>query len=239
MIIYPAMDLMGGKIVRLRQGRFDDATVYSDEPLAALQDFASSGATWTHVVDLDGARAREPRQHQLIASLGRSADLKLQAGGGFRTRDQIASALDHGIARVVLGSIAVNAPDRVSGWIEEFRADRICLAIDVRVSDQVPFVVTGGWVEESGSTLWDVARRIPNARHLLVTDVGRDGMLTGPNFDLYREIGARLPDRQIQASGGVSSLADLANVETAGVIIGKAIWEGSFDLKEALRLACA
>jgi phosphoribosylformimino-5-aminoimidazole carboxamide ribotide isomerase len=239
MIVYPAMDLMGGKAVRLRQGRFDDATLYSGEPADALRRFAKAGAKWAHLVDLDGARARSPRQHQLIASLAKTTGLKLQVGGGFRKREQIAAILDAGVSRVMLGSAAVKTPGRVAEWIDEFGADRLGLAIDVRVTNGIPFVATGGWREQSGATLWDIAARLPVARHLLITDIGSDGMLQGPNAALYREAARSLPSFEIQASGGVSSLEDLNELGTAGVIIGKALWEGRFSLEDALRHARA
>ena len=239
MIIYPAMDLMGGRVVRLRQGRFDDATTYSDEPLEALRRFAEAGAEWAHIVDLDGARMREPVQHELIAGLARTSSLRLQVGGGFRTRDQVERMLDAGVARVVIGSLAVRDPDLVRRWIGEFGADRITLSLDVNVVDGVPNVAVAGWTEDTGTSLWDVAAEYPESRHLLLTDIGQDGMLAGPNFDLLEQAVNRLPHLNIQASGGVSSLADLERLTTQGAIVGKALWEGRIRLEEALRLARA
>lgn len=234
MILYPAMDLMGGRVVRLAQGRFDDATTYAAGPAEALAGFASAGAAWAHVVDLDGAKAGEPVQHDLIAGLARRATLRLQVGGGFRTREQIARMLDAGAARVVIGSLAVKQPDLVAALLEEFGSDRIMLALDVELADGEPIVATAGWTEASGLSLWDAAARFPEARHLLITDVGRDGMLEGPNFHLLDEATARLPSARIQASGGVASLDDLRRLSTDGVIVGKAFWEGRFTLAEAL-----
>jgi phosphoribosylformimino-5-aminoimidazole carboxamide ribotide isomerase len=239
MIIYPAMDLMGGRVVRLQQGRFDDATTYSDEPLEALRRFAEAGAEWAHIVDLDGARMREPVQHELIAGLARTSSLRLQVGGGFRTRDQVERMLDAGVARVVIGSLAVRDPDLVRRWIGEFGADRITLSLDVNVVDGVPNVAVAGWTEDTGTSLWDVAAEYPESRHLLLTDIGQDGMLAGPNFDLLEQAVHRLPHLNIQASGGVSSLADLERLTTQGAIVGKALWEGRIRLEEALRLARA
>ncbi|TMJ12735.1 MAG: 1-(5-phosphoribosyl)-5-((5-phosphoribosylamino)methylideneamino)imidazole-4-carboxamide isomerase [Alphaproteobacteria bacterium] len=236
MILYPAMDLMGGRVVRLAQGRFDDSTAYPAEPAEALAAFAEAGAEWAHVVDLDGARAGEPRQHELIASLA-SAPLKLQVAGGFRTRDHIARMFDAGVARVVIGSLTVKQPELVSAFLAEF-GGRITLSLDVRVIDGVPEVATSGWTEDSGRSLWDVAALYPEVRHLLLTDIGRDGMLAGPNFDLLEEAGRLLPHLAIQASGGVSSLDDLRRLHTAGAIVGKALWEGRIGLREALH-ACA
>jgi phosphoribosylformimino-5-aminoimidazole carboxamide ribotide isomerase len=238
MILYPAMDLMSGRVVRLAQGRFDDATAYPADPLQALREFAEAGAEWAHVVDLDGARAGAPVQHELIAALAREAPLKLQVGGGFRTRDHVAAMLDAGVERVVIGSLAVKQPELVSGFFAEFGAERIALSLDVRLQDGSPVVATAGWSQDSGQTLWDVAALYPGFRHLLLTDIARDGMLAGPNFELLEEAGRRLPQLAIQASGGVSSLDDLKRLTTDGAVVGKALWEGRIDLAEAIR-ACA
>ena len=239
MIIYPAMDLMGGGVVRLKQGRFEDQTNYSALPADALASFAEAGAEWAHIVDLDGARAKEPVQHDLIARLARDSELKLQIGGGFRTREQVGRMLDAGASRVVIGSLAVKEPERVGRWIDEFGNERLTLSLDVRLSGGQPMVAVSGWMEASEATLWDIAALYPDAKHLLLTDIGRDGMLTGPNFDLLDEAVQRLPNMRIQASGGVSSIGDLARLRTDGAIIGKAMWEGLISLEEALSLARA
>ena len=238
MIVYPAMDLMGGRCVRLAQGRFDDATIYSADPAEALAGFADAGARWAHVVDLDGARAGAPRQHDLIAGLASAAGLQLQVAGGFREADQIARMIDAGVGRVVIGSLAVKDPGRVAAFLESF-GDRITLALDVNVVDGMPMVSTAGWTETSTKSLWDIAALYPRARHLLVTDISRDGMMTGPNVELLGEVVARLPHMAVQASGGVSSLDDLRQLPTAGAIIGKALWEGKIDLGEALGICNA
>jgi phosphoribosylformimino-5-aminoimidazole carboxamide ribotide isomerase len=238
MILYPAMDLMGGRVVRLAQGRFDDATTYPADPAEALAAFAAAGATWAHVVDLDGARAGLPIQHDLIARLAAQAPLNLQVAGGIRTRDHIARLLGAGAARIVVGSLAVTDPGLVRAFFAEFGGGRITLSLDVRLVDGTPLVATAGWTQDSGRSLWDIAALYPEARHLLLTDIGRDGMLQGPNFALLEEASARLPRLAIQASGGVSSLQDLTRLRSAGAIVGKALWEGRIDLAEALH-ACA
>jgi phosphoribosylformimino-5-aminoimidazole carboxamide ribotide isomerase len=238
MILYPAMDLIGGRAVRLEQGRFDAATAYPGDPRDALARFAEAGATWAHVVDLDGARAGRPAQHDLLASLAAEAPLKLQVAGGLRTADQIARLIDAGVGRVVIGSLAVLDPELVGRFFERFGAERIALALDVRVDAGTPRVLTRGWTEDGGRTLWDVASCFAALRHLLVTDVSRDGMLGGPNFELLEEVVARCPGAAVQASGGVSSIADLKRLRTPAAIVGKALWEGRIDLAEAVR-ACA
>ena len=234
MIVYPAMDLMDGRIVRLAQGRFDKATAYPADPAEALSAFAAAGATWAHVVDLDGARARAPVQHELIAGLARGAPLALQVAGGFRTRDHLARMFDAGVGRVVIGSLAVSDPETVRGFLAEFGPERITLSLDVRIAGDVPRVAVSGWTEDSGRSLWHVAALYPDARHLLLTDIERDGMLEGPNFALLEQAAQRLPHLAIQASGGVSSTADLQRLRTAGAIVGRALWEGRIGLAEAL-----
>lgn len=239
MIIYPAIDLMGGGIVRLRKGNFDDSTSYGDAPADALRRFADAGAEWVHIVDLDGTRAGAPVQHELIADLASCAPLELQVAGGFRTSEHVARMLEAGVARVVIGSLAVRDPDLVHSFMIEFGADRIALALDVNLKEGTPFVAISGWTEDSGMSLWDVAERFPEARHLLLTDIGRDGMLEGPNFELLEQAQERLPLLAIQASGGVSSIEDLRRLRTAGAIVGKALWEGRVELSEAVGLARA
>lgn len=234
MILYPAMDLLGGRIVRLRQGRFDDITYYEPTPAEALQAFAEAGAEWAHVVDLDGAKAGAPAQHDLLRSLASSSSLRLQVAGGVRSADHVADLLDAGASRVVVGSLAVRDAAATQALIDRFGPDRITLSLDVRVEGE-PMVATHGWQEDSGHTLWDVAARYPAARHLLLTDIGRDGMLQGPNHALLSQAVDRLGHLAIQASGGVTSLDDLTRLTTDGAILGRAMWEGHLDLAEALR----
>jgi phosphoribosylformimino-5-aminoimidazole carboxamide ribotide isomerase len=237
MIVYPAMDLLGGRCVRLSQGRFDAVTRYLTDPADALAGFAASGATWAHVVDLDGARERSPRQHELIAQLARNAALKLQVAGGFREREHLDLMFEAGVGRVVIGSLAVQQPPLMREFIADYGGDRITLALDVNMVDGVPMVATAGWAETSGLSLWQVADLYPDARHLLVTDISRDGMMSGPNLELLTEAVERLPHLAVQASGGISSLDDLRGLPTAGVIIGKALWEQRFELSEAIDIA--
>lgn len=234
MILYPAMDLMGGRVVRLRQGRFDERTTYEAEPAVALRGFADAGAEWAHIVDLDGARAGEPVQHALLGELARGSALKLQVAGGVRSAEHVARLLDAGAERVVIGSVAVKEPDVTQELLQRFGPDRITLSLDVRFTDSTPVVATHGWQEDSGLSLWDVAERYPEARHLLLTDIGRDGMLEGPNFALLDEAVTRLPHLAVQASGGVTSVEDLRRLTTAGAILGRAMWEGRIGLAEAL-----
>lgn len=237
MILLPAIDLIGGRCVRLAQGDFARETRYSDDPVAALADFADNGATEAHLVDLDGARAREPRQHDLFISLAAEERLGLQVAGGFRTLKQVRRMLDAGIARVVIGSLAIDDPDAFGRMIDDVGPDRLTLALDVRIEDGTPTVATHGWTTGSGETLGAVLARFPQVRHLLVTDIARDGMLKGPNLGLARTIAEKFAPIELQASGGVSSLGDLADLHRTGAaraIVGKAIWERRFTVAEGV-----
>jgi phosphoribosylformimino-5-aminoimidazole carboxamide ribotide isomerase len=241
MIVYPAIDLMGGRVVRLAQGRFDQVTTYAAHPADALRDFAAAGAQWVHIVDLDGARAGAPRQHDLLAELAAAAPLSLQVAGGVRTRDQVAQLLDAGAGRVVVGSLAVSSPEMVVSLLVEFGPDRITIALDVNLKEGMPLVATHGWSQDSSLTLWNIADMY-DGQHLLVTDISRDGMLTGPNLDLIHQCSQALPGWQVQASGGVADarhLRQLRDAGAAGAIVGKALWEGRFTLAEALAHARA
>lgn len=237
MIILPAIDLAGGRCVRLEQGRFDAATVYPGDPLLALERFAQAGARWAHVVDLDGARTGAPAQRPLIERLARASPLDLQVAGGLRSRDDAVRLLDAGAARVVIGSMAVRDPEGTRALLAEAGSDRVTLALDVNLVRGRPMVALDGWTTRSQQSLFDVAATFPEAHHLLATDIARDGMMRGPNLGLIGEIVRLLPKMKLQASGGVASLRDLARIAAAGAaaaIVGRAIWEGRVDLKEAL-----
>lgn len=239
MIVYPAIDLRGGACVRLMHGRFDAVTRYDDDPAARLAAFAAAGAGWVHIVDLDGAEAGRAVQHDLIGALAAAIDVRIQSGGGVRSADDVQRLIDAGVSRVVVGSLAVSDPDTVGGWLDRFGPDRLTLAIDVRADGDRYVPSLKGWTEAASVDLWGALDRYPPgaARHLLVTDVGRDGALTGPNLDLLAEIVARRPDLAVQASGGVASLDDLAaarRIGCAGAIVGRALYENRFTLGQAL-----
>ena len=237
MKLLPAIDLIGGRCVRLAQGDFARETSYSDDPAAALAEFAAGGAEEAHLVDLDGARAGAPRQHGLFATLARATDLQLQVAGGFRTPEQVAFVLEAGVARVVIGSLALTDPAAFSDMLDRFGPDRLTLALDVRLDNGAALVATHGWEVGSGRTLSDVLGDFPAVRHLLVTDIARDGMLSGPNVDLMTAILTDFPHVELQASGGVAELADLTALRATGAaraIVGKAIWEKRFTVAEGI-----
>ena len=242
MLIYPAIDLKDGVCVRLMQGRFDAVTRYDEQPAMRLATFVAEGAEWIHIVDLDGAEAGRAVQHGLIGELVSAIDVCVQSGGGVRSADDVERLLEAGVHRVVIGSLAVTQPDAVLSWLERFGADRITLALDVKMEDDVPVPALKGWTQSSGVDLWTALDRYPRgvAKHLLVTDVSRDGALTGPNLQLLSEIRLRRPDMVLQASGGVASLDDIAAVKSLGcngAIVGRALYEGRFTLPEAIAAA--
>lgn len=239
MIVYPAIDLRHGACVRLMHGRFDQVTQYDEQPAGRLAAFAAAGAVWVHIVDLDGAEAGQARQHRLIGELARAVDVRIQSGGGVRSRADVEALLDAGVSRVVVGSLAVTEPERVAEWLAAYGPERITLAIDVKADGDSYVPALKGWTEAAGVDLWAaLARYSPGVvRHLLVTDVGRDGALTGPNLELLAQIVERRPDLQVQASGGVASLDDLAaarRLGCAGAIVGRALYEGRFTVEQAL-----
>jgi phosphoribosylformimino-5-aminoimidazole carboxamide ribotide isomerase len=236
-LILPAIDLMGGKCVRLAQGRFDEATEYG-EPIAQAAAFDSAGAEWIHIVDLDGARTGRPLQQRLLRDLCRSTKARIQCGGGVREWGAAQSLFDSGAARAVIGSAAVSRPDEVRHWLASFGADRICLAFDVRRAGDSYDIAVDGWTRSGGCSLFEALDLYPPGvlKHVLVTDVSRDGVLTGPNTELIAAIVEARPDLDVQASGGVAALSDLTALRTAGAaaaIVGRALYEGRFSLEEA------
>jgi phosphoribosylformimino-5-aminoimidazole carboxamide ribotide isomerase len=240
MIIYPAIDLRGGKCVRLMHGRFDQVTEYDPDPVARLTAFADEGAEWVHVVDLDGAEAGRAVQHDLIGRLAATRLAHVQSGGGVRSVEDVERLLTAGVSRVVVGSLAVTKPDAVAEWLARFGPERLTLAFDVRLAeDGLPTPALKGWTEAAGFDLWTAIDRYPagTLSHILVTDVGRDGTLTGPNLDLLAEVVRRRPELKVQASGGVATLEDLkacADIGCDGAITGRAIYEGRFTVSKAI-----
>jgi phosphoribosylformimino-5-aminoimidazole carboxamide ribotide isomerase len=240
MIIYPAIDLRGGQVVRLTEGKFDQQKNYGDDPLAVARDFKAAGATWLHVVDLDGTKDPTKRQTPLVQRLARESGLLVQTGGGIRDEAQVEALLTSGAQRVIVGSLAVREPARVKGWFARFGAQRIILSPDVRLdATGTPRIAAAGWQETTGVALDDFLHDYLTVglQHILCTDISRDGKLTGPNTALYAGLVKRFPSLQIQASGGGSSLDDLRQLKTtgsAGAIVGRALYEKKFTLQEAL-----
>ena len=230
MDLLPAIDIREGRCVRLLQGDFGQETRYPVDPVELAQRYADLGAGWLHVVDLDGAAQGTPANLQVVRNMARAASLKIQLGGGIRSRDDLDRTLEV-VDRVVIGSLAVEARERVTGWLQELGPDRITLALDVRVDeDDVPRIATHGWTRDSAETLWNTLTAYADSdlRHVLCTDVERDGALLGPNLRLYATCRHRFPDIRFQASGGVRDSRDLSDLAATGVayaISGKALLE--------------
>lgn len=238
MLILPAIDLQNGVCVRLLHGKFDSAKQYGD-PFDQIAAFADAGAAWVHIVDLDGAKTGAPAQHDLIGKLAARTKLRIQCGGGVRERAHVEALLNAGASRVVVGSAAVKRPGEVRDWIEALGVERVCVALDVRAADEGFDVAVDGWAAGGGRSLDDMLAEYPPGAlcHALVTDISRDGALTGPNQELMRALLKARADIAFQASGGVSSLEDLRSLKAGGasaVIIGRALYERRFTLEEAL-----
>ena len=238
MIIYPAIDLIAGEVVRLHKGDFAQKTTYGTDPVAVARAYADAGASWLHLVDLDGAKNPANRQTGLISQIIDGSGLKVQTGGGIRSRDDVEALLAAGASRVVIGSLAVRDQQAVSEMMVDLGPEAICLAADVVRQDGAFMIAVSGWQEASSLTLSGfIEGFMPcGLRHVLCTDIDRDGTLTGPNKALYDTMKADFPAIQLQASGGVKGIEDLDGLGTDGVIIGRAIYEGKIDLKAALAL---
>ena len=222
--------------MRLFQGDFDQSTHYSSDPVAIGRRFSALQVTDLHIVDLDGARTGEQSNRALVRTMASESGLDVQLGGGIRSRADVGEWLAAGVSRCVVGSIAVSEPQTVSSWITDFGADTIVLALDVKLSDDgTPMLATHGWVNETDITLWDCLDSYQGARHVLCTDVSRDGAMAGPNFGLYEEVLARYPRLTLQASGGVRDRADLERLDAIGVpaaITGRALLDGKITAEE-------
>ena len=238
--VYPAIDVRDGRVVRLAQGDYAREPRYEGAPLQVAQRYAAQGAEWLHLVDLDAARAGGYTLAPLLGEIARTTALKVQTGGGVRQRDDVARILDAGAQRVVVGSLAVREPDTVLSWLAEFGSERITVALDTRLDAGGAWrLPVHGWTETASETLDALATRYADAglRHLLCTDIARDGMLSGPNLDLYTYLRATVPTLAVQASGGVSAVADIVGAREAGcagIVLGRALLEGRFALPEAL-----
>lgn len=239
-MIIPAIDLIDGCVVRLHQGDYGARRDYGEDPLARLQRYQASGAQLLHIVDLTGAKDPKARQIPLLRELLSGLSIPVQTGGGIRSADDVRSLLDAGAARVVVGSAAVKRTDEVAGWMKTFGADKLVLALDVRINKAGNAeVAVSGWQENSGVLMDDLIRAFEPAglRYVLTTDISKDGTLAGPNTALYAKLAQTFPNIDFQASGGIGSLDDIRAVShtgAAGVIVGRALLEGKFTLEEAI-----
>jgi phosphoribosylformimino-5-aminoimidazole carboxamide ribotide isomerase len=238
--IIPAIDLRAGSVVRLAQGDYARETRYAADALELARTYAGAGAAWLHVVDLDGARSGELENLRVIGAIA-ATGLRLQAGGGVRKQADIERLFAAGVARVVVGSVAVHAPATVEDWLTRFGSERICIALDTRADSTGRWTLpVRGWTESSPVSLDELAPRYAQAgaRHLLCTDIARDGMLSGPNLALYAHLRALVPGLAVHASGGVRDVADLLALRAAGAaaaILGRSLLEGHLTIEDALR----
>ncbi len=241
--LIPAIDLRGGRCVRLFQGRYDAETVYDPDPVQAAAR-VSVGAALLHVVDLDGARGSGEHREIMGAIIG-TVDCAVQCGGGVRSAADIDALLSLGASRVVIGSLAVEAKEMVASWLAKYGPSRIVVALDVRPLGRDEYrLATRGWQNDTAQKLDDVLNFYwrQGVQHFLCTDISRDGTLAGPNLRLYGQLCSNFPGLALQASGGVRDRADLAALAAVGVrrvIVGRSVLEGSLAIREAACPPCA
>ena len=235
MKLYPAIDIKDGKCVRLYQGRFDDVTVYGDDPAAMAQKWAAQGAEFLHVVDLDGALAGDSVSAKAIAAVCAAVDLPVQTGGGVRTLSDIEKRLSWGVNRVILGTIAVKEPHLVAEAVARFGAEKIVVGIDAKDG----FVATHGWETVSARGAVEFAKQMQDigVTTIVYTDIATDGTLAGANVAAMQEMAAAVPKIDVIASGGIGSLDDILALNgsgVGGVIVGKSLYTGRVDLNDAI-----
>ncbi len=233
MIIYPAIDIIGGKCVRLQQGSYSDVTVFGDSPVDMARKWESLGAEYLHVVDLDGARSGKSENAEIIAQIAKTLKIPVQIGGGIRTLETIEAYLSGGLSRVILGTSAVNNREMLISALKEYK-DKIAVGIDAKDGK----VAIHGWEKTSDFTAVEFAKEVEalGTKTIIYTDISRDGMLKGPNLQAMKEM-ADSVSLNVIASGGVSKLADIVDLKqtgVSGVIVGKALYTGNVNLKEAI-----
>ena len=238
MNIYPAIDLWNGRCVRLYKGDFSEQSQYGD-PLEKVLEYKQAGAKYLHIIDLEGAKSGTRSQAKLVEELIKASDLKVQVGGGIRSEQDALSYLERGVDRIILGSIAVKDPEKSKEIIEKLGRNRITIALDFHETAEGYFVSTDGWQSQSKCRVEDLLRfyQEAGANQFLCTDIGRDGTLTGANWTFYQKMSEQFPGLNILVSGGVQSLSDVnqgKSMGAYGMILGKALYEQRFSLKEAL-----
>lgn len=235
--IYPAIDIRGGKCVRLLQGDYNQETIYGDSPFEMASKFANDGSEWIHMVDLDGAKAGKRINDHHVLKVAQELDAKVQIGGGIRTEEDVAYYLDNGVDRVILGSSAISHPDFVKKMLSRYK-EKIAIGIDARDG----YVAVEGWLKTSEIKAVDLGKELAEhgAEVFIFTDITKDGMLSGPNIEAIAELG-EATGKEVIASGGVSTLEDLSNLRSrsesiSGAIVGKALYTNKFTLKQALEV---
>ncbi|NLS11438.1 1-(5-phosphoribosyl)-5-[(5-phosphoribosylamino)methylideneamino]imidazole-4-carboxamide isomerase [Vibrio sp. SM6] len=239
-MIIPALDLIDGQVVRLYQGDYGQVTEYKVNPAEQFKLYHDAGANWLHLVDLTGAKDTTARQLDLISTLLASTPAKIQIGGGVRSEQDVVDLLEAGAQRVVVGSTAVKHPEMVKAWMRSYGAEKIVLALDINIdADGTRKVAISGWQEDSGVTIEALIEDYLTVglKHVLCTDISRDGTLAGSNVALYQSLCQQYPQVQFQSSGGIGALSDIEALKgtgVAGVIVGRALLDGKFTAKEAL-----
>lgn len=233
--LFPAIDLVGGKAVRLVKGDYDQMTVYSDDPAGVAEGFRAAGADSLHLVDLEGARDGNTPNLDTVRSIIKRADLFTEIGGGIRSEETVKTYLDAGAGRVILGTAALKDPEFLDRMVDKYQ-ERIAVGVDFRDG----YVAVKGWRELSDVTCFDFCESLEKrgVRTVICTDISKDGLLGGTNLDLYREMVKRF-SMDLTASGGVSSLDDVRRLRDMGIygaILGKALYTGMLDLREAVAL---
>lgn len=237
--LYPAIDMRGGKCVRLFKGDYNQETVYADSPFEMAKSFANQGAKWIHMVDLDGAKDGKRIHDRDVIRAATELGVKVQIGGGIRSEEDVQHYLDNGVTRVIIGSLAIQQPELAVSFIRKFGAERIVIGLDAKDG----MVATHGWLETSSKSAIEVGQYFANhgANTFIFTDIATDGTLTGPNLKA-NEVLAAATGSEVIVSGGISSLHDVKQVaqvasqtSIGGVIIGKALYENRFTLAEALK----
>lgn len=234
--IIPAIDIIGGRCVRLTEGNYDACITYSHDPVDVAQRFEQLGLQRLHVVDLDGARARHCVNLSVLEKICSSTRLAVDFGGGIKSEQDLLSVFSSGASMVTIGSVAATQPNLVDAWLSSYGADRFILGADVRDGR----IRTHGWLQESGVSLTDfIARFVERGvSRVLCTDISRDGMLSGPNIALYRNLMRQFPGCHLIASGGVGCAQDILKLQAAGipaVVFGKAFYEGRLDLSALMQ----
>lgn len=234
--IYPAIDMRGGKCVRLVQGDYNQETVYGDSPFDMAKKFEGEGAEWIHMVDLDGAKEGSRINDEFVIAVAEKLDAKVQIGGGIRTKEDIEHYLNRGVDRVIIGSIAVSNTEQVKEWLREY-GDKIAIGLDAKDG----YVATHGWLETSVLKAVDLGKELAEAgaETFIFTDIATDGMLSGPNVKAVVDL-AEQTGKSVIASGGISSLEDLKTLKeyesrgVSGAICGKSLYTGKFTVSEAV-----
>lgn len=234
--IIPAIDIIDGHCVRLQQGDYDQKTVYNDDPVGVAQEFERYGIHRLHVVDLDGAKSKHIVNTLTLKQLSRNTSLKIDFGGGIKTDGDISLAFANGASQVTVGSVAAQQPELFIKWLKTYGPDKVILGADTRNG----YISINGWKEDSEHELIPFLQKFVDAgvTRVLCTDISRDGMLSGPSVNLYKEILKHFPELKLMASGGVRHMGDVENLENAGlnsVVIGKAIYENGITLSEINR----